>query len=68
MELKEVTINGRPGYLMWVTGQTHTDPDGNDNLYTLFWDDGTGISMISDVDAGGKNIIKIAESIITTTE
>ena len=40
----------------------------DDNLYTLFWDDGTGISMISDVDAGGKNTMKIAEAIITATD
>ncbi|MBR2086548.1 MAG: hypothetical protein IJ906_05345 [Oscillospiraceae bacterium] len=68
MEMREVSINGRTGYLLYTTGQQHVDPDGNDNLYTLFWDDGTGISMISDVDAGGKNTIKIAEAIITATD
>ena len=68
MEMREVSINGRTGYLLYTTGQQHVDPDGNDNLYTLFWDDGTGISMISDVDAGGKNTMKIAEAIITATD
>ena len=68
MEMREVSINGRTGYLLYTTGQQHVDPDGNDNLYTLFWDDGTGISMISDVDAGGKNTMKIAEAITTATD
>ena len=68
MAMQEVTINGRPGCLLYTTGKQYVDPDGNDNLYTLFWDDGTGISFISDVDAGGKNMIRIAEAITATSD
>ena len=62
---QEISISGNPGYLFEMTTIT-PGPTGQEHLYVLVWDDGTGVDLLTGAADSGDTIRDFAEQIQVT--
>ena len=65
-EYREITVGGKSGYLFWIPEKNPNAPPDHEVIYTLIWDNGAGVTVLSGVDKDGETLMKIAASITVT--